>query len=746
MKYLILSDNSSSGSGSGQASKCIMSIPTEDQNSKIGVFKQFCRIRAVITRIQPHIHLNIIRVLEKGTSNVHRIRDIRVSKKAPLHESPDEPLSSALDDSPTTSNINKTTIEEEEEEAPPTGPTEPVSENADDWSGARDVGEELGVSSDLNLLDTPTERTPTAVDARTTNKTTKDSERKNEGRRYNLRNRAKLKPPDRYVIGSTCEALSSTTTNQTNTGLHEEEEVPNNVKEVNKSRYRNEWWSAMMEEMESFQAHKVYRLEKPIPGQRVLTNRWIFSLKKDKDGRILKRKARLVVRGCHQRPGIDYTELFSPTARFETIRTVLAISAKEHLHLYQFDVKTAFLSAELDRKLVMRQPEGFDDNSGRVCILDKAVYGTVQAPRAFNQKMNRTLLGMKSVSLRQSDADPCLYISKPPKRVLVLIYVDDAIVSADNEQTIKEFLRELGKTFELTSKPLDYFLGLRVNISKNRGRINLDQSKYIREVLERFQMSNCKASPVPIDNTSKSAYEGETDVNLEYRQVVGALMYCAICTRPDISYSVSFLSRYLDRPTRHLWSAAMKVLRYLKATESYGPVYTDTGGVEVRAYSDADFAGCNSTRRSTSGAIISFGGGALVWVSHRQGAVTLSSLESELVASCETARNCLWLMRMLREAGYATTPTLLVDNSACIHLINNAQVSKRSKHIETKNFFVREKVESGEFKLQHCPTEINLADLCTKALPRTRFEKLRTLIGIVKDVNSRCADDGSTGQ
>ena len=163
----------------------------------------------------------------------------------------------------------------------------------------------------------------------------------------------------------------------------------------------------------------------------------------------------------------------------------------------------------------MHQPEGFNDNSGRVCHLRRALYGAVQSPRVFNQKMSRTLLGLKSFKLTQSQADPCLYISDPPRRILALIYVDDGCVAGSDENLVQEFIKELGKTFELSSRPLEFFLGIHVEISLDRRTICIHQRKYIEEMLQKFQMSDCKPSLVPIDNTSRGAYEGEVETGLE---------------------------------------------------------------------------------------------------------------------------------------------------------------------------------------------------------------------------------------
>lgn len=696
------------------------------------------------------------RVLELGTTRIHRIRDLVVRNPTVLydHENqlPPEPTNkSQLNDS----SKGATNAEGEEEPSPPSE-AEQSSDAAEQYSneaeqsiaGSSGLDGERNVDADLGLLpgDDPSE-------SKLTGEPSPRRKKAPAGRRdiepashsHRLRDRSKLKRPDYFIAGLAQPAPTNSMHNNPNFNVGSEEDEPITYKDVKNSRYRKQWETAMQEEMDSIRQHAVWVLVKPPRGRKILGCRWIFSRKRGPDGRVLRYKARIVLKGYAQRPGIDFKDLYSPVARFETIKCILALSAKEHLTVYQFDVKTAFLSADIDTELFMHQPEGFDDGTGRVCALKKALYGTKQAPRAFNQKINNTLLGMKLVSLVQSQADPCVYFSKPPHRLIVAIYVDDGIVTASDEKLVRDFIAELGKTFELTSRPIEYFLGLHVLVSPDKSRIHIHQAKYIDELLHRFGMSECKPSAIPIDVASKDAAEGEVDLSLPYREVVGGLMYACIATRADCSYAVSFLSRYLDKPTRQLWNVAMKVLRYLKATRTHGLSYTDSGTNEVEAFSDADFAGCTASRRSTSGCFIRFGGGAISWSSRRQPIVTLSSLESELVAATDTAKECIWVVRLLKEAGYDVKPKLLVDNTAAIRLVEVTKYFKRCKHIHTRYFFVREKVQSGEFSIQHCPTEENLADILTKVLAKPRFQKLRTLLGIVNGPDITSPPSGVSG-
>ena len=672
------------------------------------------------------------KVFDPETEKVIRIKEVTVAKESPLrnkeNEYPPAPSLEKEADATKAAQDRKRKKDSSSKKQDGQNSTDP-----DDSSGVDDTEANFGGPTD-NRPD----RRPGAVTTATSRRSEKgwaDRSAEREKRKYTDREKTRVIELDQAkntsnVYEAACYNIAH---ENNNINVNSHIKIPTNLKEVRQSKDRAAWEAALLEEMNAMERHRVYDLVNLPPGRRAIGCRFVFAIKTDKDGNVSKYKARLVLLGYQQRPGIDYKELFSPVARFETIRSVLAIAAKEQLFLHQLDVKSAFLAAEIEEELYMKQPEGFDDGSGRVWRLKRALYGSVQAPRAFNQKMNRTLLDMKTVKLRQSSADPCLYFSEAPRRLVVLVFVDDAMVGGVDENIVKDFIFELGKTFELTSRPLDYFLGLHINISKDRRRIHVHQAKYITELLERFGMTQCKPSSTPIDNTSKSAFEGKVDEGLKFREAVGGLMYASTASRGDIQFATSFLSRYLDKPTRHLWTVVLKVFRYLSATKFFGPVYTSWGPNTLDAFTDADFAGCKSTFRSTSGSLISFGGGPLFWMAKKQGTTALNTLESELFAACETAKACIWLARLLREAGYNVKPTLLIDNSACISLIRNAQITSRSRHVQVRFCFVHEKVESGEFVIRQCASEDNAADLFTKPLDKNRFQKLRTLAGFVND-------------
>ena len=215
------------------------------------------------------------------------------------------------------------------------------------------------------------------------------------------------------------------------------------------------------------------------------------------------------------------------------------------------------------------------------------------------------------------------------------------------------------------------------------------------------------------------------DGSVPYREAVGSLLYLATCTRPDISYAVSVVSQSLSKPTRTHWEKVKRIFRYLKGTSELGILYKHgLNSDRLIAYSDADYAGDIVTRRSTSGFVCMFMGGPVSWSSQRQRSVALSTTESEYIAASEAAKEIVWFARLFKITNFTTVPLLRVDNLSAVKLVQNPVYHKRSKHIDVRYHFVREKHETGELVVDHVCGEEQLADVLTKPLSRDRFKRL----------------------
>ena len=276
--------------------------------------------------------------------------------------------------------------------------------------------------------------------------------------------------------------------------------------------------------------------------------------------------------------------------------------------------------------------------------------------------------------------------------------------------------------FKINTKPATYFLG--IEIETREDGILINQSSYTKKILRQFGMENCRPVMTPIvkDSDNQNHIIMKDDINVilkNYRQIVGALAYLMVGTRPDIAYAVSVVSRNLENPTEMDCVKLKRIMRYLQYAPDTGILYKkDYKKGILECYSDADHGGCTITGRSTTGVLCMYAGGAVSWMSRRQSSVAISTTEAEVVAASEGARECIWLIRLMNDlVGLKETPILQVDNEAAIRLAENPEFHKRTKHIRIRHFFVRELVKNGNLKIRKVSSDHQLADILTKPVP-----------------------------
>ncbi|GJV54631.1 putative RNA-directed DNA polymerase [Tanacetum coccineum] len=465
--------------------------------------------------------------------------------------------------------------------------------------------------------------------------------------------------------------------------------------------------------------------------------KWVFKTKLNQDGSIDKHKARLVVKGYAQRQGIDYSEVFAPVARWDTIRTILAFAAQQGMKVHQLDVRSAFLYGELEETVFVEQPQGFEIQGmeEKVYRLRKALYGLKQAPRAWYGRIESYF---KRQGFNKCPYEPTLFVrsDKEGELLIVSIYVDDLIVTGTTLSLIEEFKTSMKSEFEMSDMgEMHYFLG--VEVVQNEMGISICQKKYAREILARFKMEDCngvKNPIVPGCKLVKDDHSGFVNATL-YKQMVGCIMYLT-ATRPDLMFVVSLLSRYMEAPTEQHMAAMKRVLRYIKGTSSFGVCYKKNGSDQLVAFSDSDYAGDYDNRRSTSGYVCFLSGAAVAWSSKRQPIVTLSTTEAEFVAATTCACQVIWLRRILRHIGLLQEESTIVvcDNMSTIRLSRNPVMHNRSKHIDVRYYFLRDLVIEGVIELKYCNTQAQIANLMTKPLKLDQFEKLRSRLGM-REIN-----------
>ncbi|KAJ0844517.1 putative RNA-directed DNA polymerase [Helianthus annuus] len=441
-----------------------------------------------------------------------------------------------------------------------------------------------------------------------------------------------------------------------------------------KAAKEEKWLHAMELEFNALQRNNTWTLVPRPSNANVVGSKWFFRTKFHSDGSIERHKARLVAQGFTQVPGLDYSHTFSPVVKAATVRTVLALAVINRWNLHQLDVNNAFLHGHLNEQVYMEQPKGFIDPRfpSYVCKLNKAIYGLKQAPRAWFHRLSVFLTNYGFVCSR---ADPSLFVLHRDSCIMyLLVYVDDLILTGNQSHSLKSFISCLNNKFAIKDLgELNYFLGLEVTYTKNG--LFLNQSKYTIDILNRAKMLEAKPAPTPLSTNVSFVSTGESfpDVT-HYRSIVGALQYLTI-TRPDISYAVNQVSQFLHAPTVAHYQEVKRILRYLKGTAAYGLHYTRPSHTSLLGYSDADWARCLETRRSTYGYSIFLGGNLISWSAKKQPTVARSSCESEYRAMANTAAEIVWLTHLLQElhALPLDRPTILCDNQSAIFLTQNSE-------------------------------------------------------------------------
>ena len=518
---------------------------------------------------------------------------------------------------------------------------------------------------------------------------------------------------------------------------------PRTYKQAMKSSKAENWKIAITEEYTSLQNHSTWELVDLPEGANLVGCIWVFKTKRKSDGSIDRYKARLVAQGYSQEEGVDFDEVFAPVAKYKSIRTVLAIANQLNLDIRQMDVRSAFLNGELSDVIYMKQPEGFIDEKypNKVCLLKKSLYGLKQSARCWNQVIDNYL---KSSSYIQSDADPCIYYKCENingKRIIVImvVYVDDTIICSNDTATLQAEKKKLCERFEMDDRgELHHILGMQVKRDRSKKRLTIDQNIYLKDVLKRFGMENCKPVSTPVEpgkKFSKLIEEKDAfdDVRM-YQAAIGSLNYAAIATRPDLSVAVGMLSQHMRNPSLEHWTGVKRVFRYIQGTIDYGLKFTNADNFILHGYADADWAGCVDTRKSTSGEIFQLGNNPISWRSKKQSIVALSSCEAEYVSLCSATQEVVWLRRLLSSVGFTQNnpTTIYEDNQGAICLSKNPKDHSRTKHVDVKYHYTRDVMEQKMINIEYCPTGDMVADAFTKSLPRPAFEKFRAEMGVEK--------------
>nr|GEX00430.1 ribonuclease H-like domain, reverse transcriptase, RNA-dependent DNA polymerase [Tanacetum cinerariifolium] len=421
---------------------------------------------------------------------------------------------------------------------------------------------------------------------------------------------------------------------------------------------------SMQVEIDSINKHNTWKLTTLPKDHKAIGLKWVFKTKKDANGEILKYKARLVAKGFIQEHGIDFDEVFAPVARIETIRLILALATYNKWEVHYLDVKSAFLHGDLKEEVYVSQANGFIKTKDKrnVYRLRKALYGLKQAPRAWYTKLDKTLklLNFNKCALEQA-------------------------------KEIESFKYQMQEQFEISVLGLlAYYLG--IEVTQKWGEISIKQTGNATKILKDTGMLDCNDAKILMEpglKLTKLSKEMFVDPP-KYQSIIGCLRYL-LHTRPDLSFPVRLLSRFMQEPQEQHMKAIKQVLGYIKGTKDYGITYEHDGN-KIQGYSDSSYCVNTHEGKGTTRIVFYFGNSPITWSTQKQGTVTLSSSESKFIAATEAATQALWLKRLLSKITNSNEEkiTIYVDNKSTIILMKNPIFHGRSKHIDTKYHFIRE--------------------------------------------------------
>ncbi|KAK8670697.1 hypothetical protein V6N13_037315 [Hibiscus sabdariffa] len=518
---------------------------------------------------------------------------------------------------------------------------------------------------------------------------------------------------------------------------------PKTYQEAVSSPDSKKWLEAMRSKMDSMSDNQVWTLVEPPEGIKPIGCKWVFKKKTDMDGNVLTYKGRLVAKGYRQIHGIDYDETFSPVAMFKSIRILLAIDAFHDYEIWQMDVKTAFLNGKLEEDVYMTQPEGFvtPENAGKVCKLQRSIYGLKQASRSWNLRFNDAI---KEFGFIRNEDEPCVYKKFSGSIVSFLIlYVDDILIIGNDIPTLQSVKAWLSSCFSMKDLgEAAYILGVKIYRDRSRRLLGLSQSTYIDKVLKRFNMEASKKGFLPMTHgislskemCPSTSQERERMSQIPYVSAIGSVMYAMICTRPDLSHALSMTSRYQANPGESHWVAVKNILKYLRRTKDIFLVYGGEEQLSIKGYTDASFQTDKDDSRSQSGFVFCLNGGAVSWKSSKQDTVADSTTEAEYIAASEAAKEAVWIKKFITELGVVPSISdaleLYCDNNGAIAQAKEPRSHQRSKHILRRFHLIREIVERGDVEICKVHTDDNIADPLTKPLSQQKHDRHTESLGI----------------
>jgi hypothetical protein len=480
-------------------------------------------------------------------------------------------------------------------------------------------------------------------------------------------------------------------------------------------------------------------------GKKVIKSFMFLKEKFLPDGTWEKLKSRLVAGGHMQDRSEMYSEdISSPTVQLPFLLTIAGIAAKQHRTVRAVDIGGAYLNANISHHEIMMELdptmssilihmdhsyEKYVRPNGTIIVqLDKALYGCVESARLWYNLLAQSLEG---IGYTKNPMDPCVFNKDSgSNQSTIVVYVDDLFISTQQDSQFTELMTMLVEKFkEVTlkeGKTIPY-LGMVWDFS-NSGEVKVTMDGYVSDVLETSNIQGLARTPAGEQLFDLRDADKLTSVEAErFHSIVAKLLYLAKRTRPDILLAISFLTTRVQSSDVDDWKKLERVVKYLRSTPELGIIIRPDEGTVIQVHIDASFGVHHSDGKSHSGMFITTGSGPVLVKSTKQKIVTKSSTEAELVALSDLSSLGLWLRDFLLAQGENPQPvTVYQDNMSTLALINNGgSTSERTRHINIRYFWLKDRIDTGDITPVYRPTEEMIADFFTKPLQGEKFTLAR---------------------
>ena len=478
------------------------------------------------------------------------------------------------------------------------------------------------------------------------------------------------------------------------------------------------------------------------PKQKARVIRSMMNIRRKRNGTL---KSRFLADGSQQLRHLSQVNPSSPTVSTEALFICAAIDALEKRHRVTVDVEGAYLHADMTEEVLLKiEPTiasilvGIDKNYEKfrlpdqslICKLNKALYGCIQSAALWYENIAKALsdFGFEKNPYQRCIFNKTMY----GKQVTVRLYVDDLKISSEDRRGVDDVLSYLKRVYKninvYDDDNIDY-LGMDFDYS-TEGVVKVSMKKIIEKVLEEIQVDGTCRTPASnelflVDETSELLPK---DLKEKFHSVVALLLYLAKRARPDILTAISFLTTRVMNPTQQDWNKLLRIVKYLKGTIDLTLHLSASKDLTINSFIDASFA-THPDMKSHTGEMITLGGGAILCKSSKQKLVSRSSTEAELIALNDGLSDALWVKSFLEGQGYKTNIVINQDNKSTIALAEKGEsTTTRTRHINIRYFFIKEKIDNKEVKLVHMKTEDMLADFFSKPLQGSLFERMRDAI------------------